>query len=467
MSDSTVPTSRAERGQGRDAAGAASPEAARGLADLILLMKRARAAPDAERIGFLLVNDTTILTDCEAAVLWRARARGGRVAAVMGLPQPEPFAPFTAWAGDLAAALHARADDGAPLTATAADVPKGIADTWGEHFPAHALWLPLRDRNDQPMGGLLLGRGAPWQRGEVSILSHWTATCAHELAAAEGLRRQPGRGRRAWRWMLLAPAAAILAGLLTLPVQLSVLAPAEVVPRNPQVVRAPYGGVIDSVTVTPNSRVAAGDSLLRLDSAELETRRDVADRALQIARARLRQAEQGAVGDREAKTTLPVLRMRVDRHEAEVEYVQSLLDRIEVAAERPGIVLMPPRSELIGKPVRQGERIMSIADPAEAELEIWIPARDAVDFPDEASVALFPNVSPEQRIPARLSRIDYTARRNAEGIVGFRAVARFAETATPPRIGQRGTAKIHAREVRLYYMLFRRPVSILRQWLGI
>lgn len=466
MSGSTGPASNADT-RGAGDAGATRSQV-KGLADLVLLMRRAREAPDAERVGFLLVNETQILTGYDSAVLWRGRAGRGRVAAVQGLPKPEPHAPFTAWADALARRItreHGEPD--APITLTAADVDGHAAEDWASYFPAHALWLPLAGRDGWPLGGLLLGRSSPWQAAEINVLRHWVDTCAHEIVAAEQTRPPRRRWRTLRRGALAAALLALVGGALLLPMRLSVLAPAEVVARDPAVIRAPYGGVIDTVVVAPNQRVAEGDRLFTLEGRKLQTRLEVARRGLEVARAELRQARQGALGERKAKTAIPVLEARVAKREAEVQYVRDLLARIRVDAPSAGIVLMPSKRDLTGRPVKLGERIMAVADPDAARLEIWIPTRDAIDLPEDARVSLFLNVDPETPRSARFERIAYEARPSPEGTLAFRALADFDGGAAQPRIGQRGTAKLHGREVRAYYALFRRPVAVLRQWLGV
>ena len=77
------------------------------------------------------------------------------------------------------------------------------------------------------------------------------------------------------------------------PVVLSALAPAEVVPRDPQVISAPIDGVVREVLVLPNEPVTAGTPLLQLEDAELQSSVEVAERALLVARAELQTTQLG------------------------------------------------------------------------------------------------------------------------------------------------------------------------------
>ncbi len=64
-------------------------------------------------------------------------------------------------------------------------------------------------------------------------------------------------------------AALLLVGAGFFPVRQSVLAPAEIVPRAPAVIRAPFEGVVDSVLAGPNEASDAGARSVCARSAPL------------------------------------------------------------------------------------------------------------------------------------------------------------------------------------------------------
>jgi multidrug resistance efflux pump len=341
-----------------------------------------------------------------------------------------------------------------------------VAD-WAQHLPAQGLWLPLVLPDGRYLGGLFLAREAPWTGAEQRILSHWIDGAAMTL---DMLRR---RGRKKiWghlvsrRLLFAAGAAAILLGLLFVPVRLNVLAPAETIPEDPVIVRAPLSGVIDSVEVGPNEMVEAGQILVRLDDRELATRLEVARQGFEVVQSELQQASRASVSNQEALLRRAVLRIRVEQHRAEVAYIEEQLSRVILTAERTGVVMFPDRASLRGRPVRLGEKIMTLADPSAASLEIWIPPSDSINLADEAEVRLFLNIDPENPLPARLKRVAHQAALAEDGNFGYRAEAVFDSHVPVPRIGLRGTAKIYGDSVSLGYYLFRRPLTTLRQAFG-
>ena len=123
--------------------------------------------------------------------------------------------------------------------------------------------------------------------------------------------------------------------LLLLPVRQSVLAPAEVVPLDGQVVAAPLDGVIAEFLVKPNQSVQQGDVLVRFDATSIKAQADVAERSLQVAEAELRANAQRAFSDAESGARIDLFTTRVAQKRAERDYARQLLARTE------GVLLDP------------------------------------------------------------------------------------------------------------------------------
>ena len=439
----------------------------KGLADLLLLEKRAREAGSAAEIAHLLANETQLLCPHSTALFWRSQNGGkGSVEGVSGLPEPVREAPFTQWAERLCRHAAKRSDRD-PRRLERADLPQEDAAAWEGYLPSHALWIPLTSPSGSSQGGLLLARDAPWREEEQRLLGHWAQACAHALEALAN-RRPMGRTLRAG---LRSRPSLLAGGLLSilamfLPVRLTVLAPAEVVPKDPLIVRSGLDGVVDEVLVEPNEPVREGQVLVRLDDAELQARRDVAKQDLAIARAEYQRAQRAAVGSRDASSRMPMLRARIEQSLAELRYVESRLERVVIRAAQSGIAVISDPDRLEGKPVRTGERLLTLASLGQVELEGWLPVGDNIAVPPDARVELFPNVAPERTILARLDYIHYQATLSPSGNLAYRLVSHFEQNADLPRLGWRGTAKIHGHQVALAYYLFRRPVAALREWSG-
>jgi phosphotransferase system IIA component len=445
-----------------------------GLSTLVQLLKRARRAATAEELGFVMVNETHALLPYRQAALWQRNARGaGKVLAVSGAAAVERNAPFMLWLNP----AFAKLDDGDNAMARPVDAgslgagsPKigGLGEAWREWLPAHGLLVPLRVEGEPTLGMLLLARDQPWSDGDVHLMSELAEGYAHAWLRFRGRRRGSLVATLFGRSRIVKLALAVaLAAIMSLPVTLSALAPAEVVALQPTIVRAPLEGVVDHFEVQPNDHVEAGQLLLTLDPRAIENKLEVASKALAVAEAEYRQAAQQAVFDDKSRALLAVLKGRAEQRRADVIYNQSLLDRIKVTATRSGLALYDDANAWIGKPVAIGERLLEIADPTQAEIEIWLPVADAITLQTGAEVDFFLNVAPESPLRATLRQASYEATPSPAGLLGYRLKAKLSDAAHPPRIGLKGTAKLYGERVSLFYYLLRRPLAAARQFVGL
>jgi hypothetical protein len=436
---------------------AALPSAAERVFALFLgLEKQARQAASTEQLAFCMVNDGQSLFGFRHAALLIA----GKVQALTGISLVEPNAPFVAFVERAAGQLLGQGQLAEPRAVDAMLLDEQSRADWQALSAAQAFWLPLKDRGGDVFGGLWLAREQPFNEAEQALLAQLGDSYAHAWLALQP--RKPWRLR--WPRKKLLAIAGGLCLLLLVPVRQSVLAPAEVVPQGGRVVAAPLDGVIAEFLVKPNQSVAAGDLLVRFESTSLKAQADVAERALGVAEAELKANSQRAFADAESSARIDLLAARVEQKRAERDYARQLLARSEVRAERAGIAVFADAERLTGKPVQTGERLMQIADPAQAELRIELPVGDAIALQPGAEVALFLDSDPLNRHSASLERAAYEAQATAAGQLAYRLDAAFAEA--PPRIGLRGTAKLFGERAPLAYYLLRRPLAALRQSLG-
>jgi len=442
-----------------------------GLSTLVQLLKRARRAATAEELGFVMVNETHALLPYRQAALWQRSARGaGKVIAVSGAALVERNAPFMQWLNPVFAKLDDGPEPGGirPVDAAGLDSGGVLGEAWSEWLPAHGLLVPLRAGEQPAFGALLLAREQPWSEGDIHLISELAEGYAYAWLRFRGGGRRSrlatlfGRGR-----MVKLAVAVALVAILCLPVTLSALAPAEVVALQPTIVRAPLEGVVDHFEVQPNEQVEAGQLLLTLDPRAIENKLEVASKALAVAEAEYRQAAQQAVFEDKSRALLAVLKGRMEQRRADVTYNQSLLDRVKVTATRSGLALFDDPNAWIGKPVAIGERLLEIADPAQAEIEIWLPVADAITLKTGADVDFFLNIAPESPLHATLRQASYEATQSPAGLLGYRLKARLSDAAHPPRIGLKGTAKVFGERVSLFYYLLRRPLAAARQFVGL
>jgi hypothetical protein len=441
----------------------------RGLANLLLLQQRLREASTEAELGFLLTNDTQHLLPYRSAVLWlvNSRRRGsGWIASISGAVDHDLSSPYAQWMRSVCLELSGEQQPGLQEIGKA-DLPERLSPGWEQYGSRVLVWCPLHSASGVYLGGLALWREKPLLEAEQRVLLNWLGAAGYSLAALRG--KAFAKGGFVWthrRKRIALGLAGVVLMLMFLPVRLSVLAQAEIVPKTPVVVRSPLDAIVESIEVKPNTLVETGDLLVKLDDTELQTRLAVAQQALAISRAQYQQASQSASFDRDAKASLRVLALEIEKRESEVDYVNSLIARSAVVADRDGVVIMPDPDDLIGKPITTGERLLTIADPGAIQLEAWLTVGDDISLPRGATVEFFPNVSPDEKYSARLQTMDYRAAQTETGDLAFRMRGDFDDGQQPPRIGMRGTAKLYGEKVSLGFYLFRRPMATVRRWIG-
>jgi hypothetical protein len=432
------------------------------------LAMRAQEAEDVEQLGFTMVNETLGLLNYRQAAFFRTQLDGSQatLAAASGLANVGHESPFAVWLSQLVRALPQ--DQPGAQTACLANAPAELADGWAEWLPEHVVHTTLRAPSGAALGGLLLARETPWTPDELAslaLLNQHYSYCLWSLGQAQRRWLPPVSAQlktRTLRWSL--PALALV---LLMPVRLSALAPAEVVPLNAMAVAAPQDGVVARFHVQPNSAVKKGDLLFSLDDTTLRSRHDVASKALAVAQAEALAAQQRAFEDNKSKGDLASILGRVREKESELAQIQAAMARLDVTAERDGLAIYSDPNEWTGRPVQTGERVMQLADPKDAGLQVWLPTNDALNLEAGAPMRLFLHTQPLQPVSASLMQTSYQASLSPDGIASYRLKGRFNPDEVLPRMGLRGTARVSGDWSVLGYYLFRRPLAALREWTGL
>ncbi len=462
-------------------------------ADVLLhLSRRARHAESVAELRFIAVNETRALVHYRQAALWLSRADE---LVLSGVVSAEANAPYAQWLQRVCRSLAARPAEG-PLTVTTTLLESQDASEWEEWLPANAVWLPLRCA-DTVVGGLLLAREESWEPLDLQALGEWSEIWWHAFNAKTQLasrarwlgrlaRVQPenpkpasphsagGRfaasltafARSLWQspWRRFG-VLALLAALI--PVRLTVLAPGELVPKDPSAIRAPLEGTVDRFFVVPNQRVKKDQPLLQLDLTALNSKLSVAQQELATAEAEYRQSAQQAVFEARSKSQLAMLQGRIAERKTEVSFLASQLQRAQVVAPRDGVALLDDPSEWIGKPVATGEKIMTIADEYDVEVEAWLAPGDLIDMPSNTEVKLYLNAAPLEPVAATLLYVAHEAIARPDGSFAYRLRARLQPGQPRQRVGLKGTTRVSGGRVPLIYWVLRRPLAIVRPYIGL
>jgi hypothetical protein len=188
-----------------------------------------------------------------------------------------------------------------------------------------------------------------------------------------------------------------------------------------------------------------------------------------LAKAEYRKTAQQAFTDAESKARMAVLEGEIQRREAELAFNEELMARITIKADRAGVAVFDNPNDWIGKPLVVGERVMQLADASKVEIEVFLPVDDAVRLEPSAEVRLFLNVDPLSPIKGRLIYSSYEPLKSPADILSYRLLADIVldKNEEVPRIGLKGTAKVYGKKVSVFYYVMRRPIYVVRRFLGI
>ncbi len=433
----------------------ASPKTVNKLEALVRLEGQLAALPSHAAVALHAINEPRELLGFDQAIMFRIdRRKRAHAEAVSSLARTETMSPLIRQLARLVRDLPESA---------AAQTLNLNGDAREPNAFEHGLWVPLFDRKKKQYAGLLFARARPWEESDITIAnrlggSYGLALRAHARSKLLSLGSVPN-----WGWIA---ASALAAGLALIPVPMTTLAPVEVVPASPTAVRSPVDGIISEVLVLPNAQVGQGTPLLRFDATVLQSDEQVAAQRVAVAAARLAAAQSGAFSDDDAKSSLPVAERELSLAEVQHRNAQMYLSKINVVAGQAGVATFATRNDLIGKPVRVGEKLMDLADPANIAYRIDLPVHDAIALQESNAVKVFLDADPLNGHEAKITELSYHALPQPDGSLAYRIVAEPTQGSVNPRLGLRGTAQLSGETVQLWFFLFRRPIAAFRQYIG-
>jgi multidrug efflux pump subunit AcrA (membrane-fusion protein) len=246
-----------------------------------------------------------------------------------------------------------------------------------------------------------------------------------------------------------------------------VTAPVRVTPDRPHYIFAPMDGILKDLQVQPGQWVGKDEVLFRYDARVLDKRLDEAYRNVAVARAKLAKLEGAAHRDREARAELPVQRLEVERAEADAAFYAKQRARAEVRSGQPGVVVLDDPDALVGAALQTGQAVLSVADPDQTKIRLWVPASDVGFIQKGAQAAVRLDSDPFHSLPAVIARVGFDIQMSPEGIPSVMAEAIWTGETTEVQPGQKGAAKIYGGTTVLGMQILRKPLIALRSLVGL
>ncbi len=439
-----------------------------GLSTLLQLEAMARESESEKSLQFLIVNETRKLVNYRQAFLFSTRGNKNKplsIEAVSSLSIIDQNTPFIDWLTRLANFLKKDSKLDSVFQIHGNNCPADFKDEWKEYSLPFALWVPLKIPNGKQIGGIWFSRETAWQDNEITLIKHLSDTYAHAWGALVGKNSFSAISKIKNYKKYFIAACLMLTGLI--PVRMSALAPVEIVAKDPVIISAPIDGVIAKINHEPNHYIRENDEIFIFEDTNLRNQFELAEKALSVTVSELKKVKQAAFGDKKSKAEIALLKSEVDLRKAELNYSKELLSQVVVKAKKDGLLIYSDKDDWIGKSVRVGERIMEIANPEKIKLKIDLPVADSILLKENARVDIFLDISPLDSLSAKLIETTYNAEVTPSNVLAYRLYAEFDNPENKLRIGLQGTAKIYGEKVPLFFFLFRRPISTVRQYIGL
>lgn len=312
--------------------------------------------------------------------------------------------------------------------------------------------LPL-GRDGEPLGGLCLERadGRPFGAAELARLSQVLALVAPALrwmqaaerpwtrrareAARQAIERLRQPDRRLRRRGLAAGALA-LALLALAPLPHEVGGRARIEGAEQRLLVAPGDGFVKTAPVRPGDSVQRGQLLLELEDATLRLERE--REASLLSQHETAYASAMARSDRVGAATAIA---RVAEAGAELALVDERLQRGRILAPFDAVVIAGDLSQSIGAPVRQGDKLLTLATTGRQRVIVEVDEVDIARVLPGQPGSLALSALPWQREDLVVERVAPQARA-VDGRNVFEVEARLVDPAAGLRPGLLGRAEL-------------------------
>ena len=443
------------------------------ISKLLQLEHNCRNCESIKELYYQIVNETRNLVNYSQGVLLTIDFSGKyKVVGISDIPVVDSTSPYVQWIENIIIDLNNNEKSKDIFVVdTKTDLKQIDLKSMHEFSPSNILFIPLKSikENREINYILLLFKEEKWIEKDILILKHLSSSLSYFLFAMRSTGISQILRKISFKNKYLKISIFLLIILMFLPVKLSVLAPLEVEAKNPYVVTSPLNAVIEEVKVFPNDKIEKEQLLVKFDDVDFNNNYLVAKRTLDVANAQLHTVKQSSFFDATQKSQISQLESQVKLKEAELNFAQEQLGKTKIYAKEDGIAIINNPNDWKGKPVTTGERVFLIAKPQSIELKIMLPVSEAIFLEENALVKAFFDNDPTNSWSGKVKYVSYKPELTEQNVLSYKITADFddiKENGYIPSIGLRGTAKIYSKKVTLFFYLFRKPITAVRQWIG-
>jgi len=303
------------------------------------------------------------------------------------------------------------------------------------------LWFENIANFLAPLVALKIEAEQSWfDRAKVRLIGLW-----QQFTSEEGQKTR-----------VIVSAILILLACGLIPTSHHIGASAHIEGATQRVLAAPVDGYIQQAYVRPGTIVKKGDLLI-----------DLADQDLILEKQKweteIIQQENNFSGAlaRQDRTQYAISQAKAAQARAELALVNQDLDRAHIKAPMDGIILEGDLSQTLGSPVKQGDRLMTIAPENDYRLMINIDEQDINEVQVGQPGTLALAALPTEKVAFTIKRITPMAAVK-DGKNTYEIEAEFNNKNTYLRPGLQGIAKIQAEDQPAIWSITHRLIDWLR-----
>ncbi len=422
------------------------------LATINQLSVKAFKSKKLQNLIFIILNDTVPIVGYDRAVLWKMQKNGKPQ--LMGVSGQASISKLTDLSKRWYAIVRNIKEPEKPQEIVHPDISEDTT----------ILWMPIF-AHDTLVLGLWLERWnhVKWRPEEIEVLKF--------LLVSYGAAYEKFYRRYSLKTLITKKHFPYILGIVVLllmfvRVPLRVIAPAEIIAKDPEVITAPLEGIIEKIVVRPGQEVQKGDLLFEYDKRVPLQDLKVAAKKVEIIKAEVDRATAESQRDKKALAELAVEALKLKKEQLELELAQFHASQLNVYAPIQGITMLDSPEDWEGKPVKMGERVLIIANPQETRVRMWIPEDDNIEINLKEPIKVFLNIKPEKGLKAKIIYVASYTHVTEKSISSFVAEADWVEKDSDEKLGLKGTAVLYGENVSLFYWIIRKPWSYVRRYIG-
>lgn len=453
----------------------ASPQPSTALAHLLLainrLVVRAFNANSKESLIFKILNDTVNVVRYDRAMLWDFSESKPKLLGVSGQPSVNEQTELAKNWNKLIPNLI----DPRKIQIITKDSFRKNKDLWEEirkKTDCSVLWLPIFVDQKFELGLWLenwhsKGRQLPPEVQELlsDLLLPGYASAWSKFKSQFSFRKLLLKKEQ---YFLIAVAFFLLLSLIRVP--LRIVAPSEVVPKDPYLITAPLEGIISEIVVNPGQSVQEGMPLVEYDKRVPLQELKIAQKEVQIIEAEYNRANTLGLKDDKSLSDLTLIQLKLQKAQLQLALAEYKASQLTIKSPDSGIAMLENPDDWRGKPVRVGEKILTIGDPKRTKVRIWIPEVDNIILDPKEPVNVILNVMPDKTFQANLIYVANETVMSDKQVPSFVAEADWVDETKEEqeniKLGLKGTAILYGERVTLFYYIVRKPWSTLRELIG-